>query len=124
MYYQTVLKKHQNDIVSKIFVAQQNNPSKGGWIRLVQKDMEKYSIYTSEEQIMSMSELDFRQLIKKKIKEHSFRELTNIRISHKKVKHIQHTSFSGPQKYFLSGKLTRKNRWLLYNLRYIYFLVR
>ena len=90
---------------------------KGDWIGLVQKDKEKYSIYTSEEQIMSMRELDFRQLIKKKIKEHSFRELTNIKTSHIKVKNIQHTSFSGPQKYLLSNELTRKRHSLLYNLR-------
>ena len=117
MYYQTVLKKDKNEIVRKVFVAQQNNPSKGDWVLQVQEDMKKYSISIGEELIMTMSELDFKQHIRKKIKEHSFRELTNIKISHKKVKYIPHTSFSGPQKYLLSNKLTRKMRSLLYNLR-------
>ena len=70
--------------------------------------MKKYSIIIGEEQIMTMSELDYKQHIRKKLKKHSFTELTNLKISHKKEKYIQHTSFIGPQKYLLSNKLTRK----------------
>ena len=40
-----------------------------------------------------------------------------MRISTKKCNFFKHTSFSGPQKYLLSSKLTRKIRSHLYNLR-------
>ena len=69
LYYQSVLKKNKDKIVKKVFVAQQNNPSKGDWILLVQEYMKKYSISSNEEQIMSMNEGVFRRLIRKQIRQ-------------------------------------------------------
>ena len=98
-------------------MAQRNNPSKLDWIQLVQGDMKKYSINHKEEQIISLSEEDFKKQIRKYIKQYSFRELTNIKLSHKKVKVIKHSPLSGPQAYLISSKLTRKMCSLLYNLK-------
>ena len=117
MYYQNILKRQDDEIVRKVFVAQQKNPCKGDWIELVLADMKKYNICISEEKISSMSDQQFKVLIKKHINQHSFQELNTIKTGHKKVKDIPHTSTGGAQEYLKSSLFTNKMRSLLYNLR-------
>ena len=117
MYYQNILKRQSDEIVKKVFLAQQKNPCKGDWIELVMDDMQKYNINLSEEKIIAMSEEDFKILVRKHIKEHSFQELSTIKGGHKKVKDIKHLSKGGAQEYLKSSKFTNTMRSLLYNLR-------
>ena len=49
-------------MVKKVYVAQQKNPCKGGWIELVMEDMKNYSINISEE--------DLKLVNRKQIKHH------------------------------------------------------
>ena len=40
--------------MKKVFVAQQNNPSEGDWIELVEEDMKNYNMNISANKIMSI----------------------------------------------------------------------
>ena len=47
--------------------------------------MKKNYIIISEEKIISMSEKDFKLLVRKHIKQHSFQYLGNIKVGHKQI---------------------------------------
>ena len=64
-------------MVKKVYVAQQKNPCKGGWIELVMEDMKNYSINISEE--------DLKLVNRKQIKHHTFEDLINIKVGHNTV---------------------------------------
>ena len=38
MYFQTIVKRDESEITRKIYDCQKNNPVKGDWIELLQKD--------------------------------------------------------------------------------------
>ena len=44
MYYQNILKRQSDELVKKVFVAQQKSPHKEDWMELVREDMKKYNI--------------------------------------------------------------------------------
>ena len=44
MYYQNILKRQSDELVKKVFVAQQKSPRKEDWMELVREDMKKYNI--------------------------------------------------------------------------------
>ena len=69
MYYQNILRRQSDEIVKKVFVAQQKSPRKEDWLELVREDMKKYNINVSEEKIIAMSEVDFKIIIRKHIKQ-------------------------------------------------------
>ena len=64
-----------------------------------------------------MSDKDYMLLVRKHRNQHSFQDLSNIKVGHKKVKDIPQVSTGGAQKYMKRSKFTNKTRRLLYNLR-------
>ena len=118
MYYQEILKRHEKELVKRVFTAMKIDPLKGDWINLIIEDL-KYLDMTvdNEEEIKNLSKNEFRRLVKNKIKNVAFKDLEEIKDSHEKVKHIAHEGIKNPQDYLVSKKLTNKEKALLFNLR-------
>ena len=116
-YLQTLLKRPESEITKKIYRAQYKNPLPGDWVKLIQEDMTKYSIHLSEDDICGMDSETYKSYIKRKVRNVAFSELSQMKISHKKVQHINHMGLVGPQNYLTSELLSNKTRSLLYNLR-------
>ena len=116
-YLQIILKKHENEIVRKVYTAQKEEACKGDWVKLVESDFKKLNIDLTDEAISSMSKSEYKNIIKKKVEKHAFVALTNQQSKHKKVKHIEYNNLSAPQQYLLNSKFTYTLSSLLFNLR-------
>ena len=59
---------HDNEIILKIYKAQQKSPSKGDWVTMLADDMKKYDINITDETVKSLSKTPFTTIVKKKVK--------------------------------------------------------
>ena len=71
----------------------------------------------SDVEISVMSKDEFKKLVKKKVREKTFKYLEGIKQSHKKVKAVVHDNLNKPQEYLTSNLFDNKEKTLLYNLR-------
>jgi hypothetical protein len=117
LYLHNILGRPDNELVKRIYYAMKNDPLKGDWINQVTKDMDEINLHLSDQEIQSYSKVDFKQLVKTKMRNHVFSELQNIKADHSKVKNIVHTDLNNPQKYLTSGLLSNTKSSLLFNLR-------
>ena len=116
-YLHTILKKHDDESVKKIYNAQKESPCKGDWINLVENDWKTLGIDLTDETIANMNKNEFKKVIKTKAQQHAFYVLTNMQNKHKKVKHIQYSNLNSPQQYLCSQKFNFNLSSLLFNLR-------
>lgn len=117
VYLQTILKKHDSEIIKKIYMAQKKSPCTGDWVLLVEEDKIKYNIENSDEQIAEMSEYVYKKYIKKQVRQFALTELKEIQEEHIKVKHIQFDSLNHPQEYLSGNLFNNRLSSLLFNLR-------
>ena len=71
----------------------------------------------SDEEIEAITEHDYKSLVKQRVKEKSFEELSIIQNEHSKVKHINFENINKPQDYLTSKVFTNKTSMLLFNMR-------
>ena len=116
-YLQTILKRTENEIIWKVYTAQKDAPTKGDWVNLVEDDMKLLSMDISDKAIAEMSHDEFKDIVKKSIKNHALDELKSLQKGHKKVKHICFEHLVSPQDYLTSSLFSNKLKSLLFNLR-------
>ena len=117
VYLQNILKKHDTEIIKKIYVAQKKLPCTGDWVLLIEEDRLKYNIEYSDEQIAELSDSKFKTHVKKQVRLQSLNELKDIQNEHIKVKHIKFDSLKSPQEYLISKQFNNRLSSLLFNLR-------
>ena len=100
-----------------MYIAQKKNPSKGDWVTTVTEDLEKYDLNLNDEDIIKLTEIVYKNKVKKNVREKAFEEFITILNGHDKVKQIQYENTNEPQEYFGSKMLNNKQRSLLMNLR-------
>ena len=61
--------------------------------------------------------MDFKNYLKKKVRNYAFDELRDIQKEHIKVKHIQFNSLKSPQEYLTDKQFNNRLSSLLFNLR-------
>ena len=71
----------------------------------------------SDDQIRQMSPVDYKALIKGKIRDWAFIQFKERQAGHKKEKLIEHNNLLKPQRYLTTNLLTNEQVSLLYNLR-------
>ena len=95
-----------------------DNPKKGDWINLVNKDLEGIGISLEcETQVKEMKRSDFKTIVKEKVRQKSFKEMNEIKANHNKVRNIEHSNVHEPEEYLISNRVTSKQSALLMNLR-------
>ena len=117
MYLRNILERHDDEVVKKVYIAQKKNPSKGDWVTTVTEDLEKYDLNLNDVDIIKLTEIDYKNKVKKNVREKAFEEFITILNGHDKVKQIQYENMNKPQEYFGSKMLNNKQRSLLMNLR-------
>ena len=90
MYYWTILKKDETEVVKKVLKCQTLLPSKNDWILQLQNDLEECGIELSEENIKNMKKEKFKNLVLKKIKTLAKEYLLTLRGKHSKSKNLMH----------------------------------
>ena len=65
MFFQTLLKRDDNEITKKVYICQKNNPVKGDWVELLEKDFKDIDMPMNEDIIMNKTKAQFKSRIKK-----------------------------------------------------------
>ena len=117
IYLQTILKRSDQELTKKVYVAMKNDPNKGDWSELVWQDMQSMQINIQEKDITNMNETEYKKFIKSKIRSWAFKDLRLIQMRHMKVRDITFQNLEKAQEYLSCSEFTNSDVSLLYNLR-------
>ena len=67
MYFQTIIKRDEDEITKRIYVCQKNNPVKGGCVELLSKDFNDIEMDMNEDIIKNETKEQFKSRIKKQL---------------------------------------------------------
>ena len=115
----SILNEDEKSMVSRFFHAQQKNPTKKDWVTTVMDDLEYLDMKNlSMEEIRKMKKTSFMKIIKEKNQIKVFEKLTKEKLSHSKVKHVEHNCII-IQKYLLPNSMIMKKEeaQLIFHLR-------
>ena len=70
--------------------------------------MAKFQINLTDEEISQISYKDFKDILKNKVWTELFKDLTEIKLSHSKVRNICHDNIDTPQDYLFSSSFSKK----------------
>ena len=118
LYLQTILKRHKEELTSKVYFAMKEEPLKGDWITKVKEDFLSLgtSLEKEEDKIIKCQKNNSKINIKENIRSVTLHNLETIKLGHEKVRKILHTDLNQPHGYIVSNKFTNKEKSLLFNL--------
>ena len=111
-YLHHLLTRDQKELINKVYLAQKRKSVKGDWAMTVKNDIEEINLNLSEEQIKTMKKGKFKENLKCKIVEASFKYLQNIKETHSKVKHVFHKDLK-IQPYFKNNNFSIEEKQML-----------
>ena len=76
-------------IFIKFYQAQKNQPVKGDWITLIEKDKNYFNISHKDEELAKISKRVFKKLVKKKANKLALKYLKNLKLKHFKMDNIK-----------------------------------
>ena len=115
-FHKYILNKDPEELVSKIYEAQQDSSVPGDFCNLIYEDMNDLDIHMSKDHIRSMGTKQYKELIKTKVISAAFKYLSKIQQTHSKVKDIRYRRLE-IQPYLSSPLFSRKELSTLFRLR-------
>ena len=117
MYYWTLLRKSESELVKQVFDAQRKFPSKknNDWVSEVQGDLKSCDINYTAEQIKSMSQFKFKRIVKEAIQLKVMAYL--FALQNKNFKSEKLILESEMQSYLKSSEISTMNKQILFKLR-------
>ena len=116
-FLQTILKRHESELVRRVYNTMKQNPVKGDWYKLVTKDFTYINEEINEEVIEHQSEREYKKQIKEKVRKHALTKFNEVKDTHSKVKDLTYESLNKPQEYITSVRLNNKQTSMMVNLR-------
>ena len=116
IYLQNILKRPDNELVKRIFKAQEEDPVQGDFAQLVSQDFLTIGEKLNLTEIVSTPNFLYKKRIKSKIRVAALKNLKEIQKSHSKVKEIKYDKLE-VQPYLVSPLFTNEEVDLLYSLR-------
>ena len=116
MYYQNILKKQPSELVRRVFNAQKMNSVKGDWTKLVERYLQEYDIQINEKCVENMSKMEFKTIVKNKIRDKVFSKLKQQQEDHTKINNICYSEFK-TQGYLKNHMFNNHKAALLFSLR-------
>ena len=92
-------------------------PQQSDWSEMVKMDFNKNEITLDEEKIKTQSVREYKNEIKRKVREATLRDLLKLQQEHKKARQIIYTDLKKPQEYLISPEISNEEATLLFNLR-------
>ena len=111
-YLKHILSRDNDELIKKVFLAQKEKPTRGDFIKLVEKDLKDFGITYEEVTSTKMT----KQKLKIIATNAAFSQLLEKQSSHKKVKHIPYPNLE-IQQYLKSSLLTQNEMKTLTALR-------
>ena len=99
-----------------MYNAQKSNPVKGDWIQYLKEDFEFIGEEVNEKLARETTKVDYKNIIKSKIRDEVFKVLKTTQGTHTKVNQIVYNTFK-IQEYMKSHMLTNHEVSLLFALR-------
>ena len=113
-YMKEIHMRDDHELIKRVLQAQIKNPVKGDWTELVKIDMNECEI--NEEHFNTLSKVEAKNEIKKKVNEAAFRYLKREQAEHSKVRHIVYPNYE-IQNYLKSARITNKEAEIITALR-------
>ena len=111
-YLRHIVQRHDSELIKKVFLAQKEQPTRGDFVKLVEKDLSDIVISYEEALQSDMT----KEKLKKLARNLAFRQLPNQQSEQKKVKQIKYMTLT-LQPYLDSEILKEKETTLLTALR-------
>ena len=116
MYFQTILKRSDNEITKKVQNCQKANPVKGDWIELLRKDFTDIGMEMDEEKIKSETKMQYKSRVRKHLQNNMLKEMKKKQEGHTKIRDICYNNFN-TQTYLTSHIFNNHETYLLFSLR-------
>ena len=111
----TLLKKGEQELVKRVFLAMKEFRVKSDWMSQIEDDLLSCDIQLKEEEIAAMSRWKFKKIVDGKIREQSEQYLAELQIKHSKSTFLHQGEKM--QEYLCSDKLSTREKQLLFKLR-------
>ena len=99
MFFHYILNEDEGSLINQVLQAQIRSPSKNDFILSVEDDLKELDIFISFEEIKNLSKNRMRNFVKDQVNEKALIFLNNLKKSHSKVLHINHSELK-LQDYF------------------------
>ena len=116
-YLQTILKRHESELIRRVYNEMKENRVKGDWYGLVSNDFSDIDEQIDEITIANLSETEFKRQIKEKVRKKALANFNEMKCNHSKIRNLNYESLVKPQAYITSMLLNNKQTSLLVNLR-------
>ena len=117
MYHHHILRRPKNELISKFYHAQKLKPSKGDFVNLVDMDKKLLKINLTDDQISSISDSKYKEMIKKAISEETFKYLINLKKKHSKMDELNYSELKIQNYLKSSNGLTHDEKCTLFKFR-------
>ena len=115
-YLQTIIKREEEELTRRVFMAQLEDPNEGDFVQLVRRDFEEMCLPFNIASVESSGVEVYRKTIKTKVREAAFKYLKNKQQTHSKVKDIKYDKLE-TQPYLKSYLFSNEETSLLFALR-------
>ena len=116
MFHHDILTRDDQETIRKVYMKQKEDPLKGDWFTLLEKDFSFLGINMNEENIRKTPKEQYKKDIMKPIRSSAFTYFMNLKETHTKLDSIHYNKLE-LQGYLRSKALTNKEKKLLYLLR-------
>ena len=115
LYY--LLNRNEDELISKIFWAQKDNPTKNDWYSTVMKDLAEFGLdFLELTEIKSMKKDTFKKTVKEKCKELAMKYLLEDNEQKSKLKNFKYYQLQ-LQPYLTSKEISTRQKKILYRFR-------
>ena len=117
IYLQTILKRHNEEIIRKVYECQKRNPSPGDWCEQLKEDFTNINMHIQDEHIAAMDSTVYKKLIKEAVRNKAYRDLEILKAGHSKVRENIYSGLLGPQVYLTDRSVTTQQRSVIFGLK-------
>ena len=82
LYLHTIITRHNDELIKKIYRAMKYDPVKGEWIHLVQSDMRDIDLNMSDDLITTIPREEFKKIFEDKVRKFIYKDLEQIKQKH------------------------------------------
>ena len=75
IYLKTILDRHDEEIIKKVYIAMRENPLKNDWYHLVKTNFEKVNLTLDEQKILEANMVQYKCEMKKAVWKYFFKVL-------------------------------------------------
>ena len=116
MYHHHNLTTDKNETIMKMYLKQKSDPTKHDWYELLQKDFKFVGLSMKDEEIISMSQFQYKKKIKSLIQKAAYEYFLTEKQKHSKLHDVRYADLK-IQPYLKDQRFSKDERALLISLR-------